>query len=191
MATATAEVNVQTAAGLLESWQGQRRLTRRVIEAFPEDKLFHYSAGGMRPFAEMAIEFIRMAVPIVDGVRTGKWEEYKGEKPATKAELLRIWDAQTPKIDPAAPLHRDRQGVRPVGGIWAGDDPVCNRQRDSPPRPGIRLSARTRHRAPTLLGEELSAAEDCMKWAGLDCAPKRGAIKHVPHIRCHTSRGSG
>ncbi|WP_448635563.1 hypothetical protein [Pedobacter panaciterrae] len=36
---------------LLDHWQGHRRLTRRVIEAFPEDKLFNYSVGGMRPFA--------------------------------------------------------------------------------------------------------------------------------------------
>ena len=35
---------------LLEHWQGHRRLTRRVIEIFPEDKLFTYSIGGMRPF---------------------------------------------------------------------------------------------------------------------------------------------
>ena len=35
---------------LLEHWQGHRRLTRRVIEAFPEDKLFSYSFGGMRPY---------------------------------------------------------------------------------------------------------------------------------------------
>lgn len=122
MATATAEVNVQTASGLLESWQGHRRLTRRVIEAFPEDKLFHYAAGGMRPFAEMAIEFIRMAVPIVDGVRTGKWEEYKGEKPETKAELLRVWDAQTAEIDakfPEIPPHRFTE-IDKAFGQWEG-----------------------------------------------------------------------
>jgi hypothetical protein len=38
---------------LLQSWLGHRRITRRLIEAFPEDKLFSYSVGGMRPFAEM------------------------------------------------------------------------------------------------------------------------------------------
>jgi uncharacterized damage-inducible protein DinB len=122
MATATAEVNVQTAAGLLENWQGHRRLTRRVIEAFPEDKLFHYSAGGMRPFAELATEFIRMAVPIVDGVRTGKWEEYKGDKPTTKANLLRVWDEQTAEIDakfPEIPAHRFSE-IDKAFGQWEG-----------------------------------------------------------------------
>lgn len=53
----------------------------------------------MRPFSELAWEFIRMAVPIVDGVATGKWEEYKGEKPESKSELLKLWDAQTKELD--------------------------------------------------------------------------------------------
>lgn len=76
MATETAQVNLLTADGLLKHWQGHRRLTRRTIEAFPEDKLFQFSVGGMRPFSEMAWEFIRMAGPIVEGVATGKWQEY-------------------------------------------------------------------------------------------------------------------
>ena len=48
--------NVRTSATIvnpeefLNHWQGHRRVTRRVIEAFPEDKLFNYSVGGMRPF---------------------------------------------------------------------------------------------------------------------------------------------
>jgi len=110
MATETATVNVVTADALLKSWQGHRRLTRRVIDAFPEDKLFQFSVGGMRPFSEMAWEFIRMAVPIVDGVATGKWEEFdKGEKPTTKSEILRLWDEQTAALDkkfPEIPPHR-------------------------------------------------------------------------------------
>jgi uncharacterized damage-inducible protein DinB len=109
MATATETVNVITADALLKNWQGHRRLTRRVIEAFPEDKLFQFSVGGMRPFAEMAWEFIRMAVPIVDGVATGKWEEFTAPKATTKAELLRVWDEQTRELDekfPRIPQHR-------------------------------------------------------------------------------------
>jgi len=99
MTTATAEVNVQTADDILKHWQGHRCLTRRVIDAFPEDKLFNFSVGGMRPFAEMAWEFIRMAVPIADGVATGKWEEFKGSKPTTKSELLKLWDEQTAQLN--------------------------------------------------------------------------------------------
>ncbi|HEY1216367.1 MAG TPA: DinB family protein [Bryobacteraceae bacterium] len=121
MATETATVNVVTADALLKSWQGHRRLTRRVIDAFPEEKLFQFSVGGMRPFSEMAWEFIRMAVPIVDGVATGKWEEFnKGEKPTTKAEILRLWDEQTAALDkkfPEIPPHRYHE-VDKAFGQW-------------------------------------------------------------------------
>lgn len=122
MAIAAAEVNVQTANDLLRNWQGHRRLTRRVIEAFPEEQLFKYSVGGMRPFSEMAWEFIRMAVPIVDGVSTGKWEEFKGEKPATKKDLLALWDAQTPELEKKfsqIPAHRFSE-VDKAFGQWEG-----------------------------------------------------------------------
>lgn len=57
----------------------------------------------MRPFAEMAWEFIRMAVPIVEGVSTGKWEDFKAEKPGSKSELLRLWDKQTTELNEKFP----------------------------------------------------------------------------------------
>jgi uncharacterized damage-inducible protein DinB len=120
MATATTSISVLTADDLLKLWQGHRRLTRRTIEAFPEDKLFQFSVGGMRPFSEMAWEFIRMAVPIVDGVSSGKWEEFKAAKPTTKAELLRIWDEQTRQLDkefPQIPAHRFSE-VDKAFGQW-------------------------------------------------------------------------
>src|SRR5687767_12747601 len=87
---------------LLEHWQGHRRLTRRMIEAFPEDKLFNYSIGGMRPFAAMVGEFLGMASPGMQGVATGKWitpdqiPYHTGEPgPSTKEELLKKWDEVT------------------------------------------------------------------------------------------------
>ena len=58
-ASATSAATVISAEALLAHWQGHRRLTRRVIEAFPEDKLFDFSLGGMRPFSEMAMEFVK------------------------------------------------------------------------------------------------------------------------------------
>jgi hypothetical protein len=122
MATETMPVAVVTAEDLLKKWQGHRRLTRRTIEAFPEDKLFQFSVGGMRPFAEMAWEFIRMAVPITEGVATGKWEEYSGSKPTTKSELLRVWDEQTTKLNDAfgrIPPHRFHE-VDKAFGQWEG-----------------------------------------------------------------------
>ena len=123
MATKTLEVDVLTADALLKNWQGHRHLTRRVIAAFPEDKLFEFSIGGMRPFSELAWEFIRMAVPIVDGVATGKWKEWEdvqGTKPATKNELLTLWDTQTSELEekfPKIPPHRFTE-VDTAFGQW-------------------------------------------------------------------------
>ena len=88
---------------LLKHWQEHRKITRKVIEAFPEDKLYHYSLGGMRPFAELAMEIIGMAEPGVRGVVTGKWhsgaDTFGLKPPATKAALLSLWDETTAKIN--------------------------------------------------------------------------------------------
>src|SRR5512142_2809255 len=108
-ATATATAAPATTAGfispaaLLKHWQGHRRLTRRMIEAFPEDKLFTFSIGGMRPFGELAAEMLGMAEPTVRGVVTNEWKEYATGKAATKADLLRQWDESTKQIDQLFP----------------------------------------------------------------------------------------
>lgn len=88
---------------LLEHWQGHRRLTRRVIEAFPEDKLFTHAVAGMRPFGEMAHEILGM-IPGMEGVISGQWpniQDALNTRPAatTKAELLERWDAATEELD--------------------------------------------------------------------------------------------
>jgi len=109
--TATADENaILSPEKLLEHWQGHRRLTRRMIEAFPEDKLFSFSIGSMRPFSEMVLEFLKMAEPIVRGVATGKWisKEDLGS-PGTKAELLALWDQATITVSTlwsTIPVHR-------------------------------------------------------------------------------------
>lgn len=113
--------NVITAEALLAHWQGHRRLTRRVIEAFPEDKLFHFSIGGMRPFSVLAMEFLKMAVPIARGVATGKWTSADDlPSPDTKAALLALWDQATEEINqiwPAIPAHRFAE-VDKAFGQW-------------------------------------------------------------------------
>src|SRR5579871_3336977 len=122
MTSATATVSVLNSETLLKNWQGHRGLTRRTIEAFPEAKLFNFSLGGMRPFADMAWEFIGMAIPIVDGVATGEWVKYEGEKSTTKEELLRVWDAQTKLLDekfPNIPPPRFAE-VDKAFGMWEG-----------------------------------------------------------------------
>lgn len=122
MTTEMTQVNVMTPEDILKSWQGHRRVTRKTIEAFPEDKLFQFSVAGMRPFSEMAWEFIGMAIPIVDGVATGKWEKYKGTKPTTKSELLELWDQQTNELNKKfgeIPAHRFSE-VDMAFGQWEG-----------------------------------------------------------------------
>ena len=114
---------VISSEALLDHWQGHRRLTRRAIEAFPEDKLFTYSVGGMRPFADLVYEFLGMAVPGVTGIATGKWDKWAdAAKVSTKKELLALWDKATDainKIWPTIPAHR-WQEVDTAFGQWSG-----------------------------------------------------------------------
>jgi len=88
-----------TAEALLAHWQGHRRLTRRLIEAYPEDKLFTHSIGGMRTFGELALELLSMGAPMVRGTVTGDWQTSWDRNPRPKAEMLRAWDEATTEID--------------------------------------------------------------------------------------------
>jgi uncharacterized damage-inducible protein DinB len=87
-----------TPDALLEHWQGHRRLTRRVIDAFPEDKLYSFSVGGMRPFGVLAMEMITMAVPMVRGAVSGTWDTSASREARPKAEVLRLWDESTEQL---------------------------------------------------------------------------------------------
>ncbi len=122
MADSNDNTPILTPEMLLEHWQGHRRVTRRVIDAFPEDKLFSFSLGGMRPFSQLAIEFLKMAEPIVHGVATGEWVSKEDVAPQTKAELLALWDDATTAINtiwPTIPQKRFRQ-VDKAFGMWEG-----------------------------------------------------------------------
>ena len=88
-----------TPEALLEPWQGQRRLTRRVIEACPEDQLFTFSIGAMRPFGALAMEMLSMAEPMVRGTATGDWNTSWDREPRPKQEILRQWDEATERIN--------------------------------------------------------------------------------------------
>jgi len=116
---------VLTPEEVLEHWQGHRRLTRRTIEAFPEDKLFTYSVGGMRPFGELALEMLHMAEPGLRGIVTRKWENYGDmhkAAPTTKKELLALWDQTTESINklwPQIPEGRFHE-IDKAFGQWEG-----------------------------------------------------------------------
>lgn len=107
-----------TPDGMLTHWQGHRRLTRRLIEAYPEDQLWSFTVGGMRPFGELVLEMLGMGAPMVRGVVTGEWGEYSPPQQAPKEELLRRWDATTAEIDelwPRIPAERFAETITAFG----------------------------------------------------------------------------
>ena len=108
---------------LLKHWQGHRKLTRKMIEAFPEDKLFKYSVGGMRPFSALVMEMLAMAVPGLKGLLTGKWENWsENNAPSTKEELLTLWDDATEQMNaiwPQIPAERFQE-TDTAFGQWQG-----------------------------------------------------------------------
>ena len=99
------ELPVLTPADLLESWQGHRRLTRRTIEQFPEDQLFSFSVGGMRPFGAIAWELHNVAAYTLGGMVSGEWTEpqWSEKPPQDRASLLAAWDDLTARLDALLP----------------------------------------------------------------------------------------
>lgn len=98
------EATFLTAPAFLKHWQGHRGLTRRMIEAFPEDKIFTYTIGGMRPFSELTLEMTGMASAGMKGVATGDWSDGFGQHsteaaPVTREDLLARWDETTRIIE--------------------------------------------------------------------------------------------
>lgn len=115
-------MHIINAEELLKHWQGHRGLTRRVIEAFPEDQLFTFSIGGMRPFSDMVFELTDIAGGGVKGMATGQWESLQphegGGAPKTRQELLDAWDAVTETINtwwPRIKPERFRETDRAFG----------------------------------------------------------------------------
>lgn len=104
---------VITTEELLQHWQGHRNLTRRVIEAFPEDAFFNHRIGGMRTFAEMTLELLAIAGPGIQEIATGQNNEFKEdiEHGNSKAVLLQHWDETTEVLNkywaeiPASRFH--------------------------------------------------------------------------------------
>ena len=109
---------VISAEALLAHWQGHRRLTRRTIEAFPEDQLFTFSMAGMRTFGAMVVEMLTVAAPMAKGVLTNEWDGNVSREPAPRAEILRRWDEATEEIDtvwPQIPIERFEERMTAFG----------------------------------------------------------------------------
>jgi uncharacterized damage-inducible protein DinB len=107
-----------TPDALLSHWQGHRRLTRRVLDAFPDDKLFSFSIGGMRPFGALALEMLMMAVPMVRGAISNEWATSSTRDPRPKEEILRLWDESTQQLNalwPQIPPQRFQESLTAFG----------------------------------------------------------------------------
>jgi uncharacterized damage-inducible protein DinB len=119
-------VAVLSPSELLTHWQGLRALSRRTIELFPEDQLFTFSIGGMRPFGALAGEMLGMAVPIVQSIVGGASSEFSEAKADSKAALLERWDAATVELSewfPRIPEERFGEVVtlfgQYTGTVWS------------------------------------------------------------------------
>lgn len=107
-----------TPAALLAHWQGHRKLTRRVIEAFPDEQFRTFSIGGMRPFLAMASEMVNMAAPMVQGVLTNEWKRYVEAELTSKADVLHHWDETTTLMNdlwPRIPAARFQDTIKAFG----------------------------------------------------------------------------
>ena len=111
-------------SAFLAHWQGHRRLTRRVIELFPDEKLFTFNIGGMRPFGALAMEMLAIAAPAARGVLTDKWDEVKhdgvvskaGDPAAVGREGTKVIDEALPQI-PVARFHESMTAFGQYPGI--------------------------------------------------------------------------
>jgi uncharacterized damage-inducible protein DinB len=107
-----------TTDNLLTHWQAHRRLTRRVIEAFPDEQFSAYSIGGMRTFGSLSMELLAMAAPVVRGVVTEEWDTWGTGDALPKADVLRRWDESTEQIDalwPKIPAARFNETMKAFG----------------------------------------------------------------------------
>lgn len=86
---------------LRKHWQEHRALTRRVIEAFPDEAFFNHRIGGMRTFAEMTMELLGIAGPGIREIATGKQNELREsfDHQNKKERILQWWDEATETID--------------------------------------------------------------------------------------------
>lgn len=98
--TSTLANGIISSQQLLEIWQSNRGLTRRVINAFSEEELFNFSIGGMRPFALTVKELLAIAVPGLEQIVNGEVTKLEENLPlSTKSDLLKAWDLSTEKIN--------------------------------------------------------------------------------------------
>ncbi|UQN08640.1 DinB family protein [Deinococcus sp. QL22] len=138
--TTTTRPSILSLEDFVSHWQGHRALTRRVIEAFPEDQLFTFTAAPpMRPFGVMATEIHMVSEMTLGGLTGSDWSEPDWTAgPRSKSELLSTWDALSGRIAAEAPtadlaffmrLHQLPWGEMTgwVAAIYAIDNEIHHR----------------------------------------------------------------
>lgn len=123
----TTEHSVLSPKQLLAHWQGHRGLTRRLIEAYPDEHFFSYSLGGMRTCSALIDEVMQMADQSMQGVVSGEWPSFDGgaegsPKEKTKEQVLAQWDRVTETINTHWPLISPArfQEVDKAFGLYEG-----------------------------------------------------------------------
>jgi len=101
MTSKTTPSPVLNSGQLLEHWQGHRALTRRVIEAFPEEAFFNHRIGGMRTFSDMCKELIAIAGPGMKEIAGGPVKSLNEDLDlgTEKKNFLEAWDETTEIIN--------------------------------------------------------------------------------------------
>lgn len=100
---------IMTPAQLLAHWQGHRRVTRKLIAAFPADQFETFSIGSMRSFSGLVLEMLAIAVPSLQGFVHRDWKTSWDPRPLSKEAALKEWDAQTEEINALFPKIRPEQ----------------------------------------------------------------------------------
>ncbi|MGY2896477.1 DinB family protein [Deinococcus sp. UYEF24] len=124
--TLTTSPSVLTLDALLRHWQGHRALTRRVIGAFPEEQLFTFEVGGMRPFGELAWEAYGVNMYNLQGLTTDDWNWAPPEAapPHDRAALLVAWDALSAQLEATVPSVDPAWFTVPQAMAWGTMSPL-------------------------------------------------------------------
>ncbi|PYE53631.1 DinB family protein [Deinococcus yavapaiensis] len=119
MTTMTSTVSLSQQA-LLDYWLGHRVLTRRTIEAFPDEALFSFKpTSTLRSFGEMMLEVVGMIEPTLAYLRSGEWTPTmeRFEDVRSKTALLAAWDEATRRL-------MDEWTSVPSERVWAVVPPL-------------------------------------------------------------------
>ncbi|HEU5141144.1 MAG TPA: DinB family protein [Bacillales bacterium] len=97
-----------------DNWEGNRRLTMRTIEAFPEEELFGYvPTAPLRAFSEMVKEILNIESAYMKGIAMDQWafsDQFKAV--SNKEDLLKTCDEvreETRKL--WASMSEERLGI--------------------------------------------------------------------------------